>query len=305
MSVARTGRAGAAVLAVLLALTLASCLYHPPGQLPSSVRILYSKATKDSLGSNTDIYFIVARDENELRLTGGEGVDTQPEFVPNALKVVFTRRSGAHDEIWVMDFDGSNEERAVAADDADVRDPAVSPDGTLLAYTRVQGGVSEIVVSALDGSDERVILSEGGPWSRADWSPDGSTLAVVGKRGDVPRMFTVPVSGGTPREVAPGDAGSQSDPDWSPDGKRIAYTHGTGGKAEIAVVEVASGTVHVLTDNDSEDRDPSWSPDGSRIAFISHRPKNHYNVWYMGSDGSDVKSLTEGEKSDAADPEWI
>ena len=47
-----------AACAVALA---AACLYTPPRQLPSSIRILYSKTTQDSLGRKVDVYFLVAR----------------------------------------------------------------------------------------------------------------------------------------------------------------------------------------------------------------------------------------------------
>ena len=67
------------------------CLYSPPDQLPSSVRILYSKVDVDSLTGGTDIWFMVARKGNELRLTGDEGTDTQPFFAPGIRRVFFDR----------------------------------------------------------------------------------------------------------------------------------------------------------------------------------------------------------------------
>jgi Tol biopolymer transport system component len=116
--------AGVALLAA------SACLYSPPDQLPSSVRILYSKHDVDSLSGSTDIWFIVARRGNELRLTGDEGEDTQPFFAPGIRRVFFTRRPAAgREEIWSMDLDGNDERRIVGGENADFRDPAVATSG--------------------------------------------------------------------------------------------------------------------------------------------------------------------------------
>ncbi len=47
---------------------------------------------------------------------------------------------------------------------------------------------------------------------------------------------------------------------------------------------------------------PSWSPDGRRIAFSSERGAN-YEIYVMGSDGSNPRSLTNAIGSDM-DPSW-
>src|SRR5688500_17239093 len=100
----------------------AGCLYEAPRQLPSSILILYSRTTRDSLGTQVDIYFLVAREGNELRLTGESGDDRQPTFAAGLRKVFFSRRSGARDEIWAMDLDGSQENTLLASDGVDFRD---------------------------------------------------------------------------------------------------------------------------------------------------------------------------------------
>lgn len=281
-----------------------ACLYSPPERLPSSIRILYSKAVQDTLESSTDVYFLVARSGNELRLTGEEGVDTQPTFASEMLRVFFTREADGRSEIWSMEFDGSDERPVLGGSEGDYRDPALAPDESRLAFTRAAAGRSDLLVSDPEGTNVRAVV-EGPQWRRPAWSPDGRRLVVVGRRGGVPRLFVVDAAGGEPTELAPASPGAQDHPSWSPDGNRIAFTHGTGSGAEIAVVEVETGAVTVLTDNGAEDTQPAWGPGGEQIVFVSRRPKGRDNLWLMDADGGDVVSLTESEDADAGDPEWL
>jgi TolB protein len=292
-------------MVVAVMIVAAGCLYQPPRQLPSSIRILYSKTTEDSTGRKVDIYFLVAREGNELRLTGEAGDDRQPTFAAGLRKVFFTRTVDGREEIWSMDLDGSQESAVLAGDDAGYRDPAVGRDEDRLAFTRVAGGSQELWLADVDGSDPRPLLAEGGPWSRSAWSPAGGPLAVVGGAPGAERVFLVDPESGAPRPLSPAEPPGQTDPAWSPDGKRIVFVRGTGPRAEIAVAEVATGSVQRLTTNDVEEGSPAWSPDGERIAFVSRRPSGRDNVWLMDPDGGDAEALTGDERAQARDPDWL
>jgi len=299
-------RVSVALAASVLVAVATACLYSPPAQLPSSVRILYSKLDVDSIAGSTDIYFIVARKGNELRLTGEEGIDTQPFFAPGLRRVFFTRRPPAgRDEIWSMDLDGNDERRVLGGDDADYRDPAVEPQDQRVAYTVTRGGRSQVMVADVDGQNPRPLSSDGRSLSEPAWSPDGRMLAVVGDEGSRGRIFLVDAGGGSPRALTSGGGESQSQPDWSPDGARIAFTQGTGSGAEIAVALVAGGAVARLTDNDVEDRDPAWSTTGERIAFVSRRPNRKQNLWLVDPDGKNLRNLTDYDEDEARDPDWL
>lgn len=289
-----------------LALVAVACLYSPPDQLPSSVRLLYSKIDVDSLGESTDIWFVVARKDNELRLTGDDGEDTQPFFAPGLRRVFFTRRPPeGREEIWSMDLDGNDERRVVRMEGADVRDPAVSPDDLHLASTVIRDGRSQVMISDVDGSNPRPLVVGGGSSSQPSWSPDGRTLAIVREEGERQRILLMDVSGGTPRPLAQADAESQREPDWSPDGTQIAFTRGAGNGAEIAIATVTTGAVTRLTDNSVEDRAPAWSTTGQRIAFVSRRPDGKENLWLMDPDGKNMTDLTDYEDDEARDPDWL
>jgi Tol biopolymer transport system component len=302
---ARALLAGPVLLAGGALVVATACLYSPPDQLPSSVRILYSKHDVDSLAGGTDIWFMVARKGNELRLTGDEGVDTQPFFAPGIRRVFFTRQPPAgREEIWSMDLDGNDERRILGGEGADHRDPSVAPDDSRIAYTVVRGARSEVMIADIDGANARPV-AQGLEASQPAWSPDGRTLAVVGEQSGGRRILLVPAAGGSPRALTPAGTGTQTEPDWSPDGARVVFTSGEGQGAEIVVAAVAGGQVTRLTDNDVEDRSPTWSTTGARIAFVSRRPNGKENLWLVDPDGDDLADLTDFDEDEARDPDWL
>ncbi len=109
--------------------------------------------------------------------------------------------------------------------------PALSPDGRLVAFTVTMfsrddnKGQSDLWLVPADGSaaPRRLTWQKGADGSPA-WSPDGSQLAFVSKRGedDPAQLYLLPMAGGeaqpvTELPIAPGA------PKWFPDGQRIAF----------------------------------------------------------------------------------
>ena len=63
-----------------------------------------------------------------------------------------------------------------------------------------------------------------------------------------------------------------------------------------------AGAIRRLTNDSASDSSPVWSPDGRHIAFASERDGN-YEIYVMGSDGSNPRNLTNDSASDSS-PVW-
>jgi dipeptidyl aminopeptidase/acylaminoacyl peptidase len=142
----------------------------------------------------------------------------------------------------------------------------------------------------------------------ATWSPDGQSIAFLGKEGkEAERYNTWNVymiearTGATARQLTRYDgvhsSSSRTAPEWSPDGARLVYLQSTGAKYDaynmnrIAVVPVAGGEPKVLTSNlDRGVSSPRFTPDGS-ILFLVADDRSQYPA-RIPSNGGAVEKLT-------------
>jgi len=119
------------------------------------------------------------------------------------------------------------------------------------------------------------------------WSPDGSAIAFVSKRGkDFDRtenydLYVIEARvGATPRQLTTYEGADDhpdwgSHPAWSPDGKYIAYLQGGPRELieyavrQLAVIPAGGGSPRLLTAGlDRNVGKPRWSADGASIYFL-------------------------------------
>jgi len=130
------------------------------------------------------------------------------------------------------------------------------------------------------------------------FSPDGEMLAYE----DGPdELFVARADGSRPRMVLD-DASS---PTWSPDGRRLAFRRDVfpnrrkPSDLELHVVGLDGKRPRRLTYGGGGS--PDWSSRGE-IAFIRLDRRYRADVYIMDGDGSDVRRLTRGRRSD--NPSW-
>jgi TolB protein len=157
-------------------------------------------------------------------------------------------------------------------------DHGISPDSTQIAISdnsqetkSADGAVSHdslvYIVPIGGGTPRRITRS--GPSYWHGWSPDGTTLAFVGRRNGDFDIYTIPVTGGeeTRLTTAPGlDDG----PEYSPDGQFIYFNSERTGHMQIwRMYRDGSGQQQVFSD-DSNNWFPHISPDGSWMVFLTY-----------------------------------
>ena len=131
------------------------------------------------------------------------------------------------------------------------------------------------------GTLARMTLSGGAPREiqegvrQADWSPDGSQLAIIREVGGKDRL-EYPI-GHVLREVS----GSLSDVRFSPNGDRIAFfehPRKLDDRGSVNTVDV-SGNNTVLSDGYWSLRGLSWAPDGKEILYSASQSGGSYAVY--------------------------
>jgi Tol biopolymer transport system component len=178
--------------------------------------------------------------------------------------LAFVRLVAGHDQVWLVDADGSNPRPAFAGDAAFVagRAPSWSPDGARLVFAFGEPGSpsSGLATVTVDGGGPELLAYDSRNCcenSAPAWSPDGRRVAFlfvdVSRPGNPSAVRVLDVTDGSIADVL---GGSTSGPAWAPDGLEVLARSSTG----LAAASPAgtSATRVVLTTNQLDTGAPSW-----------------------------------------------
>ncbi len=139
-----------------------------------------------------DIHKIDVTGENEVALTGNEGLNDGPEYDPEGKKIWFNSTRTGLMQIWQMDPDGTNPKR-ITFREANCWFPHVSPDGTKVSYVAYRIGdllpeqhlpdkLVQIRLMNIDGTEDHMLaefMGGQGTMNVNSWSPDSKYFAFV------------------------------------------------------------------------------------------------------------------------------
>jgi len=205
-------------------------------------------------------------------------------------------------DLYLVRPDGTHRRNITNTPDYEEAAPRFSPDGTRLLYRRLAKGTminhdqwgfqGELMLADGDGANAAPFGGEGEyPW--ASWSPDGTQLACLTKKGiEIVSIADKAVVRKLPRQ------GIYQQLFWSPDGKWFCGTGNHGGES-WTVVRMNAETGEVNPVRSFQNCTPDWFPDSARI-LLSSRPANQPNgygwtqLWAVSGDGADQR-LVYGE----------
>ena len=257
---------------------------------------------------------------------GGE-VGPFPEPTSPGVVVFASNRDEAHGEIYIVWDDGTHLTRLTFNSVTDAA-PLLSPDASKITFRRelnpdnvfvMNGdGTSQIgltpgeraewshdgtklaVVSdsiAIMNSDAtgRVWLHVGG--SYVTWSPDGTKLGYVstGLNGQATNDIYTIFANGTGAVRVTTDGHAKNSLSWSPDGTQFVYS----AAGNVYVTGVNGGAVT----SPALGRDARWSPDGTRIIFVTDHYDGNEEIYTVRLDGTDLKNLTHSSANES-EPDW-
>ena len=180
-------------------------------------------------------------------------------------KIYFVSDRSGHKEIWVMDYDGSNQHQVTHLGTISLS-PRISPDGSRLAFSSLTKAGWEIAMFSLDLNRTVSFPRMGGTNLSPSWSPDGSRIAFSSSRGGESNIYIADQSGSNLHRLT-----SDHGPDVGPTfnrktGAQIAFASGRTGLPQIYTMEADGTNVQRMTDHGYA-VSPNWSPNGQFLTF--------------------------------------
>ncbi|MFN3663666.1 TolB family protein [Yoonia sp.] len=148
-------------------------------------------------------------------------------------------------------------------------DHGISPDGQRLVISAADhtGQSCIYTLPVTGGTPERVTTNVPSYWH--GWSPDGTTLAYVGKRDGPFAVMTCPATGGDETQLTA--AFDHCDgPDYTPDGQWICFNGERDGTVDLWRIRPDGTDLEQMTEDTAVNWFPHPSPDGQHILYLAY-----------------------------------
>lgn len=149
-------------------------------------------------------------------------------------------------------------------------DHGISPDGKWLAISDQSQEEHKSLVYVLPitgGVPKRVTKNSPSYWH--GWSPDGTTLAIVGQRDGDFDIYAIPVGGGEEKRLTAAK-GLDDGSDYAPDASFIYFSSERTGQMQIWRMKPDGSEPEQITSDEFNNWFPHPSPDGKWIVFLSY-----------------------------------
>ena len=210
-------------------------------------------------------------------------------------KIYFVSNRTGNKEIWVMDYDGSNQ-KPVTAYKSITTMPSISPDGTRLAFTTFARGIPEIMIHSTESNRRMQFYNQKASLNAtASFTPDGRVVFASSATGYA-QIYVANADGSNLQRISTSRA-IEVEPKVNPKtGNDIVFVSGRSGPQQIYRMNMDGADVVRLTTGEGEASNPAWHPDGQFIAFAwtrGYEPGN-WNIFIMDVVSRETVQLTNG-----------
>ena len=207
-------------------------------------------------------------------------------------KIYFVSDRSGHKEIWVMDYDGSNQQQLTHLGSISLS-PRISPDGSRLAFSSMTKSGWDILMYSMDLNRLVSFPHFGGTNLSPAWSPDGTRLAFSSSRSGDSEIYICDANGANLHRMT-ANKGPDVSPTWNrKTGSQIAFVSGRTGLPQVYTME-ADGTNQQRMTDQGYAVSPNWSPNGQ---FLTLAWTRKYGPGEPGS--SDIYLM------DIASKQWV
>jgi serine/threonine protein kinase len=204
-----------------------------------------------------------------LTLGSRQGMDL--DLSPDGERIVYTTVAGAHEDLAILNSDGSGEPLWLTDDEFKDRGPRWSPDGKRIAFYSTRSGNFEIWLINADGTGLRQLTESGADKAFTPlWSPDGRRLSFTNIKGE---SWIIDVEKGW-SEQKPQMINPKREPPvqfwpaaWSSDGRRLIGGSDLEGQPLVpSIYSFETGHLEKISNIGSASM--AWLQDNRRALFI-------------------------------------
>jgi len=189
--------------------------------------------------------------------------------------------------------------------------PSFSPDGKQIAFLWDRGviGSYDLYIKDNGGESLRQLTHTGDVRSRAAWSPDGKSIALLRFTGNLVSLTMLPLGGGAEKVLLSGGNSPIAsfdywldDLEWSPQGNALLLVWRPSPRQPAAIfrfslrdrslVRITNPPVSTLGDGC-----PRYAPDGQTIGFVRVNGFNASELYLMRTGGENLRRIDIGQQS--------